>query len=253
MYLTQNLLKKNITNKNITIACSFIGFASLTILTLGHLQAPFWDEEWYLRNIPLLEQYGLSEQFLMKYWGPAGPLYAFVHFAFEPVTQLKAPWVRIVNVILLGFSILFIWLTLRLTKQVNPFALSLALLSIPMIYVCAGLALTEIPAMMFIAMAILLLLYSLQHEHLLFKVLMGIAGGLALGLSILGRQPYLVVAFASVIFILKDSEYKRNLLSIIPFLIGAIILPAIVFRVWGNIQPPIEDHTGVGLSLFHGF
>jgi hypothetical protein len=59
------------------------------------------DEPYYLNYVSLLHQHGLTLAFMNSVPGLAGPLYAFVHAAAEPVTKLDPVEMRFVNVSLL--------------------------------------------------------------------------------------------------------------------------------------------------------
>jgi hypothetical protein len=255
MSLITILSKETKTNQWAVLILSIIAYLALFALTLNRNQEFLWkDEEWYLRNIPLLEQYGLSRTFLIKYWGPAGPLYAVFHYVLKPITHLSLPGIRVVNIVLLSLICLLTWQTIKhLQLKRRSFVIALSLFSIPMIYVCSGMALTEVPAMFFLSLAIYLLIYCLNIKPVFFKVLLSIIGGVALSLSILGRQPYLLVSLSSLVFLYPKKNFVRNFLPVTFFVISSLILPFIVFSVWGNLQPPIEEYTGNGINLFHAF
>ena len=127
-----------------------IGFLLLLFFTLNRNTHKLWfDEQWYLDNVNILKNYGVSKQFILEVKGPAGPLHAIIHYLFLPLTDLKLPYIRLINI---GFTLPILFVLYRihkLLKAKNAIAATLGFYAVPMIYVCTGMALTEIPAMLF--------------------------------------------------------------------------------------------------------
>lgn len=240
--------------RNSVILLALAGIAAIVAVIYMHSPGELWkDEEWYQRNPRLLQQYGFTEEFLMKYWGPAGPLYAFVHLALKPLTGMKEPGIRLVNVLLLVLSMFNVWTLCKKMNLKNALFLTAGIMSIPMIFVCAGMALTELPAMFFATLAILLLYNATKLESLGSKLVTAFIAGIALGLAVLGRQPYLMLTVCSFALLFPTGKWRPNLPIVVAMLVGTLLITLPIFKVWGNIQPPIEEHTGKGISPFHGF
>jgi len=213
-------------------------------------EPPHYDEPWYLGTVHLLHERGLSRQFLLDLPGPAGPLYTFVHALFEPATHLRVPLVRVVNPLILLLIMLLGYAGLRLRKSRDPLTGALAVLGVPMTWVISGMALTELPAMLFVAVAVLMLLLVEQPnrstpQRLLFAAL----GGLSLGIAVLGRQPFLVV-LGGLPFLLRD--VRRDLPPLVVFAGFTIAVTAPVFWVWRGLVPPNLAEVGRGIAWFHG-
>ncbi len=120
--------------EQLILLCSLI-FMIFMIISSDRL--PLYDEDDYLSNVPLLHKYGLSNEYLLHHFGSAGPLYPVLHYFLEPLTQLRVPYVRLVNIGLLAGIIYFISLTLKLLHFSNTYALYV--LAIPLTYTLSGL------------------------------------------------------------------------------------------------------------------
>ncbi|MFZ4731470.1 MAG: hypothetical protein ACOYK7_02900 [Pirellulales bacterium] len=225
------------------------------VLTVVFLAVLLWlggapltyDEPWYLETVGLLHEHGLTIDFLRHLPGPAGPLYTVVHALFEPVTRLAPPAVRWVNPLLLGLTILAVNGTLRSAQRQDRWSVAATCFAIPMTWPCAGLALTEIPAVCAYAVHLACLTRCLQGDsrHRLWAVLAGVA----LGAATLGRQPLLLGALPLVYVGVRDTA-RRGDIAVLLAVACACVLP--VFAVWGGVVPPkTAAIVGGGLSSRH--
>ncbi len=82
------------------IAVNALANLFLVVVVIGTDRPPLYDEPWYLSVVNLVHEKGFSSAFLRSLPGPPGPLHAWVHFCFEPITHLQVPGVRLVNVFL---------------------------------------------------------------------------------------------------------------------------------------------------------
>ena len=232
----------------IYIITAIILFCLLFIVTSLRYEAPFWDELYYLENIQILKDLGFTKNFLLQYKGPAGPTYALVHYILSPLTNLESPYVRLVNVVFLFFSMFLLYLTMKKIngEKANNLVFTLSTLAIPTIYTITGMALTEIFAIFFLSIYLYLLVSAYtENKH---NWIYSIVAGLSLSLAILGRQPILVILAALPFFFI---EYNNNKLKIefkntnftiflcVSF-ITSLIIPLAIFSLWGNIQPASE-------------
>ena len=131
----------------------FAAFAVLVVLVAtshGHF---VYDEAPFVEYVSLLHRYGFTTEFLSALTGTVGPLYAFVHAAFEPLTGLRPVGMRLVNVLLLAavFGLLALWLTRR--RAADWAASAVSVLAIWMTWVMAGMALSEMPALLLVQRA----------------------------------------------------------------------------------------------------
>ena len=75
-----------------------------------------------------------------------GPLFAVVHALFEPMTGLKPPGVRLVNIGMAMLAVAALGSAIRSRGVAHAFPKALALIGAPMIWGPTGTAMTEIPA-----------------------------------------------------------------------------------------------------------
>lgn len=213
-----------------------VGFVSLIFLIFFKNRHQCNDEIPYLTNISLLHTYGLGKEFLVRLEGSAGPLYAVVHYIFEPITHLQPPGIRLVNVMFLGGTIFFLAVILRRLNTAH-WTFALYILAIPKMYVLTGLAFTEMPAIFFYTASIFCLLKA-ADTNIRFSTRMvnALIAGICLSLAILGRQPFLLSLIALPILFLKDWKKSLPLLAVIT--IAALALPVYVLLQWDGWMPP---------------
>jgi hypothetical protein len=229
-------------------------FISLLGLTIYHKDPPFWDEAYYLENVSLLREMGISNEFLVNYKGPAGPTFALMHYMLSPLTDLGAPFIRLVNVFFLAITMYLTFLSLS-KLQSKPSAIgSLSILAIPTVYTISGLALTEIFACFFLSLSLYFTIEAyLNNENNFPKAILA---GLSLSLAILARQPLLLVILALPVLLItkKEKRYaldfskRRFSTYLLIFTISSLLLPIWAFSAWGNIQPNSQAWTGIGFS-----
>ncbi len=208
-----------------------------------------FDEEYYANYVSLLHRYGLSVEFLKALTGAAGPLYAFVHFALEPVTQLQPIRMRLVNVVLLVVVAGILAACLKRRGCSDYLAAGGAILAVPMTWVLAGMALTEMPAMFFAALGLYLQLRAVEALGQGRPVLgWFIASGLSVGVAVWGRQPYLVLAGVPVLLALLDRRLWLPA-AIFVGIVMALAMPLVA--AWQALVPP-GDEVALGLTPRNG-
>jgi hypothetical protein len=208
-----------------------------------------YDEEAYANYVPLLRQHGLTEEFLVSLTGGAGPLYAFVHRALEPLTNLSPVRMRLVNVALLVVvaGILAAWL--RRQDRPDYLLASCTILVVPMTWVLAGMALTSMPALVFVSLSLYVLLRGVEALERETPVLgWFVAGGIFLGIAVWGRQTALVLTAVPMLLALLD---RRLRLPALVFVAAIAVLTAPLVIAWEGFTPPNEE-ADEGLSLRHG-
>ncbi|NSL86695.1 hypothetical protein ECE50_007630 [Chitinophaga sp. Mgbs1] len=232
------------------------GYLFLLLLTVYHQQAPLFDEPLFIPNVYLFEKYGLSREFLVNIDNQApGPLYQFVHIIFKPLTHMQTPGIRLVNVALLGLTILVLAAAI-MRMQAKDFRTALLpalnIMAIPMIWQVSGMALTEIPPVFFAALSVLLIYIALQRS-VITGSLLALLGGLCLGLSILGRSPFLVIVPASAVLLLYHFQDRRRWLLLFLYNAVALAMCVPVFLIWQGLMPPRQAITGAGgIDIWHG-
>ncbi|WP_428937383.1 hypothetical protein [Fontivita pretiosa] len=221
-----------------------MGIIALIAITVFAPKRLVYDEPWYLGTVPLLREQGLSIQFLRSLPGPAGPLYTFVHFAFEPFTGLRAPGVRLVNLGMFGLLIAFTAWLCRLRG--DDVSIAFSLVGLPLLWKMSGLAMTEMPAMSLFMAGLAALWASMQrsgHRQLILSVL----AGACFGIAALGRQPLLVVIVA--IPILWQS--RQHALPLLAAMVVPLIITVPVFWAWKGLVPPQAASTASGWAPGH--
>jgi len=228
------------------------GFILLIIVVSFFSNRFFWDEPYYYSNLDLLRIYGWGENFLRNEWGSAGPLYSFVHYALLPLTEAKLPYIRFINIGLLGITLLLGGLILNRYLHQSPWD-SLVFLGLPMTYVSSGIALTEIPSFVFLYLALILFFEAFVKDLTpILKSGAAILAGILFSIAIMGRQPLMVALVAFPVFFF-DKKYrtKEKIILVILFILFSLPLPLYVFSIWKGLLAPKEQGTTVGWSIFH--
>ena len=256
MILPLSLMNKKIPEK-LFLLTGILGFVFILILTFFHQQPPVFDEIPFVKNLHLFQTQGLSRQFLINVKDQApGPLYEFVHYTFSPLTNFTTPGIRLVNVFLLGLTILLMAKIISMLRNISfseALVFAVALVAVPMVWQVTGLALTEMPTMFFSMLSIWLLLLAMKWEDAFLKSTgMAILSGLALGLAILGRSPFLIVGFSSAILLFQNFGNAKRWRTLLIFGICALSISVPVFIIWNGLVPPHQAYVGKGFSLWHG-
>ena len=228
----------------------FIAFLAFIVFVARSPNHFVYDEGYFANYIPLLHQYGLTTRFMNALTGAVGPLYAFVHFAFEPLTRQQPVRMRFVNVFLLGLIVAILAAWLKRQKCSNYLLASCSVLIVPMTWVLAGMALTEIPALLFVTLSLYLQLRGLESPGQPKGVLcyfLSIA--IFLGIAVWGRQTYLLLVGDPILLALLDRR-----LRIAALLFNAIVIAFAIplFVIWKGLVPPIFHSVQQGVSLTNG-
>lgn len=224
------------------------GFALLILFFLiatSSADSYFYSgDEALISNVTLIDQYGISTEFLRHFWGMAGPLHPILHWIFRPLTGAVPPGIR-----LLGFAILcfFIWFFRKDEGH--------RILFIPMTFICAGYAMTEFPAMLFLLCSILII-NDLEKNKAFQLVKIGLAAA-CLTIAISGRWNYLALLpffwiwlslkyFFEANFSINVTKIKQNWIYLIVFMLISSVCPIWILHAWGGIMPPEA-------SLYEGY
>jgi 4-amino-4-deoxy-L-arabinose transferase-like glycosyltransferase len=245
--------------ERLLILTGIAGYVMLFVISLLHPQPPLFDEPLFIPNVYLFEQYGLSRTFLLNIDNQApGPLYQFVHYVLKPLTHMQTPGLRLVNTAMLLLIILLLTAIIRSMQRRlkrNAWLPALHIMAIPMVWQVAGMALTEIPAMLFATLSIWLLQVALEHtlKNRWLGLVLSVLAGLSLGLAILGRSPFIVIVPAALLLLLQSAGQPRKwtIISIYMGLALACCVP--VFVIWGGLMPPKQAIISEGgLMPWHG-
>ena len=204
----------------------FLGLFIATLFLPAGNYAQQGDENANLRNLQLVEKYGVSTDFLRNYQGAAGPGYAVLQYFFLPFTGGKIQYLRVINLLFL------LALIVILTSYLHTYDSAIVIMSIPMTYLCAPFAMGMMPCLVFLLSAYIFLMRGLPNENpgLLFL------SGMILSIAILLR---LNVIFLLPLWILSPILIKKkNRLLGLWIMLGATPLIAWLFLAWGGLVPP---------------
>ncbi len=226
-----------------TVLILSLGLVTLAALTIFNLNPLLFDEVLFPPNVELMERLGFGRKFLtlMKDQAP-GPLYEFIHLPLKSITGLKPPGIRIVNLVLLLIIMFVLFKIFKKNFQYETekaWIAALNIIAIPTIWQVTGLALTEIPAMVFAVISFYFLTLILSNDHRVknINIIYSIIAGVSLSFAILGRSPYLLLVFPFLITLLY---YKQDIRLYIPFIIFTMALTLPVFFIWGGLIPPLQ-------------
>jgi len=232
------------------------GISALALLALMLGTSPsrlLYDEPYHI---------GLAKNVLATGWraaltssnnaSAAGPLYPAIHIAVSKLTRFQVPAIRWVNLICLVFVIITLAKS-NLGKSVGlNWINGLSIISVPFLWPTAGMALTELPALAAFTLFVFALLQALHLPDLkpsLRSFGWAVVAGLALGLSILGRQTYLAVLPAVVsLFIAAPKKWLSWLIC----LAVAIGCCGWVFILWHGLVPPSQHKVDGGIRFDYG-
>jgi len=241
-----------------TLALATAAALVLILLILISPQGLTNDESWYLNQVGYAVRHGLSHEFWLSYRGAAGPLFAWLHALLLPLTHLDLPAVRLVNAALfVALAPLVALIATRLGFS-RPAAIraAVALLFFAPLWKCAGLAYTELPAILTATIALAILSFLGARQRPIPLALTILAASAATSLAILGRQPFLLL---SLLLIAIGLIHRRTAAPLIAIGMLSLLAPAYAFFTWSGLQPPafknqpIDLADGVGFAILSFF
>lgn len=216
-----------------------VAFAALAAAILLSPPQRVFDEEAYARYVDLLHRYGLSLALLQNLPGATGSLYGVFHFALEPVTGLDPMPMRLATFALLLVTIALVALGLQLLKVADAWLIAAAILVVPMTWVLAGMALTGMPALVFVAANLVAQLRGLAAlERGESPLPWFVLAGLLLGIAVLGRQTAGVLAVPPFLLVLVD---RRLLVPVLVQAALATLMASPLLIAWHGPVPPLDD------------
>jgi len=201
------------------------------------------DERYFMANLNLLGDEGFTFRFLrdMKLQSP-GPLFQYLYYPVGLVIPLTPKIMRIFNFLFLGGNLFLLHRLIREQGVKNAWIIALLIMAIPMTWVDAGMAFTDLPSLFFALLGIFLLNKAVDLTGNT-ALICAVAAGLCEGLGIIGRSPYLMILPAAlVLFMMRGKS-----LHLILFIVFSAIFPAILFYAWGGLVPP--DCQGIQSGL----
>lgn len=231
----------------VTLSVLLVAFLALVTLVARSPDRLLYDETYFVNYVSLLHRYGFTPTFLNSLNAAPGPLCAVVQVTFEPLTKLRPVEMRFVNV----FSLVVVALILvaSLNRKGNDYwAAGFSVLVVPMVWLVAGLALSEMSAMVFVTLSLYLQLRGLDaFDADRSPLAWFLAAGVCLGIAVWGRQPYLLLCGVAVLIALIE----RGLRVPMAIFVGAAgILATPLFTIWKGFVPP-SQHLLPGFSVIH--
>jgi hypothetical protein len=227
-----------------------LAFLALVVLVATSPKRFLYDEPFFVRYIPLLHRYGFSTTFLKSLPGTVGPLYSFVHIALEPFTHLQPVRMRFVNasLLVLTAAILAVWL--KGQKRPDYWVAAGSVLVVPMTWVLAGMALSEMPAVALVTLSLYLQLRGLAALEAGGPVLAWhVASAICLAIAVWGRQPYLLLCGVPVLAACFERRLRIPALIFVGIVVGSAVP---LFIIWKGLVPPSHHFVQQGISVTHG-
>jgi hypothetical protein len=239
-----------------------IVISNVVLVVLVSRSPPYavYDERVNLVYVELLHNLGLSASFLRELPAAAGPTFAFVYAPIMAVTGLMLPWLRFISYAVFILAMVLLWRALAdrgdaVTRR-NAVQLTATYTALPTVAVSAGMALTEVPALIFVVLALLVLvhLFDRRSARPPAVVALAILAGIALGLATLGRQNYLVLlpCLLALIDYRTPAAIRRDVVVILVIGFFCLLVCVPVFAVWGGLITPKLKVIGVGFAPYHG-
>jgi len=231
------------------------GLLCLLLLALSPGRYIYDEIYYYLYPVKLIES-GFNSQFVHDLHAPPGPLNALAHSIFYPLWEVNPIGMRFATfAMFLSAGLVLGRLTKALAPQWSCPAMA-CLMAIPFGGVTYLLALTEIPAMLCLVAGLTLLFSTFPSTREAstqpdatpppgesIRWLYAIGSGVLLGLSVWGRQNYLMVGVALLIwFTMQNAKWKTAPRFTIVLGIFAV-MSGWLFWVWGGLVPPAVAHV----------
>ncbi len=240
------------TKRTRALAVSLTATGLFLVLALTSILSPrglTYDEPLHLAGARMLVA-GASLGDLLHAPIPSapGPLFAVLHWMLYPLTGFNPHRLRVVNLLLLLVAILFEFLTLRALKVLSARPLAVATVAVPIVWVSAGMALTEMPAIAMMSVAVYLAADVLRRLDDGPGVILprAVLAGVFFSLAILGRQMYLVLIVVPLAGALLEKRLRIAVLCFVPIALAA---PVLVFVTWGGLAPPYYGTIAASGSL----
>lgn len=221
----------------------------LIVLVLSSPSTFIYDEPYFVTYVHLFYTHGLTIDFLNSLTGTVGPLYAFVHLLFQPFTALEPTRMRMVNVFLLTLTAATLAACAKRQSDRHYLLTGALVLVVPMSWVVAGMALSEMPAILFVTFSVycqLRAITAMEHDKPLVPWF--IASGLCLGIAVWGRQPFILLSGVPLLLATLDRRLRLPT-GIFVIIVLSSALP--LFFIWKGLVPPSHHGVQKGLSVTH--
>jgi hypothetical protein len=227
-----------------------LALLALLVLVAVSPRQPIYDERYFTAYLTLLDRYGLSKAYLRSLPEAMGPLYAFVHAAFADLTSLHPLGMRAVNLALFAAVTAIVAGASGHTNSGDRWTSAGSVLAVPMAWVLGGMALSEMPALVFATLSLWLQLKGLERiDDRPRTVAWFAASAICLGISVWGRQPFFLLGAIPVLLAAADSRL-RAAAAISACITLALALP--LFIAWQGLTPPAHRFMQQPPSFMNG-
>ncbi|HVS53800.1 MAG TPA: hypothetical protein VHD62_15700 [Opitutaceae bacterium] len=227
-----------------------IGVAALVALavyTLTRTRAPFYDEVYHLAHAADWFSAGSLRAWLTKASASAvGPFYGLFYQRFIGAHGWPVPWIRGPNLFFLAYTIAVLGAAGRRYSGVA----ALGVMAVPMTWVIAGMALTEMPAAAMLATAVYAAgeLARDGEREWRWRAVWWAVLGVAFGIAVAVRQSVLIVAPA---LLLLAAKRRVDWMAGAAVLVAGLAPMLVVFWIWRGLLPPGQEHVGGAFSIAH--
>ncbi len=223
-------------------ALLFSAVAALLIMICLSERELFFDEPAYLNDAACVERFGWGMEMMRHMQGAAGPLFTWVHALAQPLTGFAEPGVRLVSWLFTLGTTLCLGYALRIIDPTAPLLSGLHLFLLPSVFISAGLAITEAPALGFLGISILA--YTLMFREGQSRgasLALATVAGVAYGMAVFGRQTILSGIPAFLLILVWKKRWAEAFL----FAAGSLPPAAIMYTAWGSLRPAFNDTIDV--------
>ncbi len=234
-----------------SVILALAGWGGLAVMIAASPHYLVYDEQYHIGLVEIIR----SEGFFRALTSPcnqsaAGPLFALLQLVFGWATSMSAPNIRWVGFICLFITSILVSKASLVSNQarISLSQVGLCFLGVPFVWPCAGIALTEVPAMLFFSLALFCISKMLVARDTTFVFTWAASAGISLGVCILGRQTYLIIL--PVLFIWAIFQ-RKILLQVLCLFLAAMVCSAWVFIAWGGLVPPSQKAVDSGLRFDH--
>lgn len=223
-------------SQRMSLLAGCVAFFVLIVISVMGSTHYVYDEIYYVEETTtLLRNTGLNETFLNDYPYPAGLANCILLGQLDQSVGITPLIARLCNLVLLGIVIVACALLLKSIGQRDPCGGGMVALTNPVVWVMAGLALTEMLAVAATILAVVMLWgFSKQQGWPIWRA---VAGGLLFGVAVLSR-PQLLVIVPPLVLLTALTPGTRPKSTLVAFGISSVAVFGPVFAFWHGIVPP---------------
>jgi hypothetical protein len=178
-----------------------------------------------------------------------GALYAIIHATLSPITHFDAPDIRWINFFLSALVLILVSSSIHQLQWEKILYVGFTMLSVPFLWPCIGLALTEVPALTAFAAGTFFFSRIDFANRSPRDSFFALLGGIAWGIAIVGRQNYLVLIPCLVLWGLLFTNCRWFALFGV---LGCVLSSFWMFAIWKGLVPQshqtVLDSEGVVMS-----